>query len=129
NFKIKGSVDLHKTEIPNMIIQPFVENAIRHGIKHLESKKGKIDIEITVTAEYINCVVTDNGVGRAEALQNNSMAYSDHKSYGIDIVKQRLAELTKNKKANYSLDITDLYALSGKPAGTRVILQLPYKII
>lgn len=129
NFEIDDSVDMHKTEIPNMMIQPLVENAIRHGIKHLENKKGKINIEIRATEEQINCTITDNGVGRKEALQNNSMVYHDHKSYGIDIVKQRLAVLTKNKKANYSLDISDLHSHEEKLAGTKVVLQLPFKII
>ncbi|MBL0146287.1 MAG: histidine kinase [Chitinophagaceae bacterium] len=90
NFKIDENINTTNIEIPNMMIQPIVENAIRHGIKHLQNKKGKIDVELIKIEDVINCTVTDNGVGRTLKAEDKRAIFDTHKSYGMNIVMQRL---------------------------------------
>ena len=64
SIAIDGNINISKTEIPNMMLQPIVENCIRHGIKHLENKKGTISISFHQHPDFILCTITDNGIGR-----------------------------------------------------------------
>jgi hypothetical protein len=127
SIRLDPAIDADRTEIPNMMLQPIIENAIRHGIKHLENKKGIITIEMNKKEDHILCIVTDNGVGRTTNSNNSPGFYTDHKSYGMEIVRKRLAILLGNKATVDILRIRDLVNDDGSPAGTQVILQLPFK--
>ncbi len=128
-FTVDEQIDIGKTEIPNMAIQPIVENAIRHGIKPLQDRKGEINIDFKPGIDEILCIVTDNGIGRKPEAQRNLLNITGHKSYGLDIVKQRLEGLSENEKIKYFIEIIDLYNNKEEQVGTKVILHLPFKII
>ena len=128
SIDIDPAIDINKTEIPNMMLQPIVENCIRHGIKPLESKKGMIQISIKKMPGHILCSVEDNGIGREFAWKERNKL-TEQKSYGMGIVRKRLELLAETEDGNFSLDITDLRNESGNPEGTKVILQLPFKIV
>ncbi len=119
------AINAGKILIPNMMVQPIVENCIRHGIKSLENKKGIISIHFKLNGKTITCTITDNGVGRTHTTANES-TFTKHKSYGIDIVQKRM-ELFETDNINTGIEIKDLYNEDGTAAGTQVILQLPYK--
>jgi Histidine kinase/Two component regulator propeller len=125
NFTIANYIDAYKTEIPNMMLQPIVENSIRHGIKHLQNRNGKINIAITQVNNCLHCEVTDNGIGRKEA--GSSVTLTSHKSYGMDIVEKRLKGLQAYDAANCFIEIMDITDENNLPLGTKVILQLPFK--
>jgi ligand-binding sensor domain-containing protein len=125
NFTIANDIDIYKTELPNMMLQPIVENSIRHGIKHLQNRRGKINIAITRINNSLHCEVTDNGIGRKEA--GNSITLTSHKSYGMDIVEKRLKGLQAYDAANCFIEIIDISDENYLPLGTKVILQLPFK--
>ncbi len=128
NFSIEmdNNIDIHKTEIPNMMLQPIVENAIRHGIKHLENKKGNIIISFKRSEGYIICSVTDNGVGRNE-IKDSKNLFSEQKSFGMEIIRKRLELQPGNKEGDFFIEIKDLQDSEGNVLGTQVIIQLPYK--
>jgi len=129
HFAIDDSIDINKTEIPNMMLQPIVENCIRHGIKHLEGRKGNIIISMTIKIPgFIYCVVADNGVGRKISEHYNKGSFSEQKSYGLDIVKKRLDLLNEPGQDFASIEINNLVDPDGSAAGTEVIIQLPYKL-
>jgi ligand-binding sensor domain-containing protein len=123
-----SNIDLDKTKIPNMMIQPVVENCIRHGIKSLEDKKGKITIRFDKEDDKIICTVTDNGVGRSNSASFNKNAFTTHKSYGIDIIEKRLKTLSEFNQGDMGIEVKDLYNSDGTSAGTQVTIQLPFKI-
>ncbi len=89
-ISIGGAISSDKTYIPNMMIQPIVENCIRHGIKSLENRKGEITIHFSQLEQCIVCTITDNGVGRSEKSAVTKNIFTKHKSYGVDIVRKRL---------------------------------------
>ena len=109
---------MHQTEIPGMMLQPIIENSIRHGIKHLENKSGQISITLKQKGEHILCSVSDNGVGRIKTGESKSSSFRENKSYGMEIVGRRLAAISFNQKDAGTLDIEDLFNSDGSSAGT-----------
>jgi ligand-binding sensor domain-containing protein len=111
-------------EIPSMLIQPYIENAVKHGILPLTST-GKITVEIKKQEKFIRCVIEDNGIGREKAAENRGS--SEHKSFGTAITQERLAVINTLYNSTLSEKIIDLYGPDGKPAGTRVEIYIPYE--
>lgn len=122
-FEYQITCDLNEfdVEIPPMLIQPFIENAIKHGLAN-RADKGLLTISFQLRdATTFLCQVTDNGVGRS-AVKNNK----NEKSLGIKLVSQRLNIILKQRKED-SVRIEDLYE-NDQPCGTRVSIILPLKI-
>lgn len=109
---VDKDIDIENTFIPSLILQPFVENSIWHGLANNEGK-GKITIQISKDNTMLNCIVQDNGVG-IKTMENIS-----RKSYGMKITKDRLEVLNKIKNTNASVNLIDL------EKGTRVEVKLP----
>ena len=117
-FEVKQSpeIDLHEVMVPSMILQPFAENAIWHGLMPLEiNKTAKLTIEIFKKGQGIIVTIEDNGIGRDKSEELKKGFH--HKSLGISLTRQRLA-LYKNETG--SITIKDLKDASGKAAGTRI---------
>ncbi|RYY60077.1 MAG: tetratricopeptide repeat protein [Chitinophagaceae bacterium] len=121
-----NTIDVNTVYIPPMLIQPFVENAIWHGLMH---KKGVGQLEIRVCAEdkMLTCEIVDNGVGRNMAAAFDSRYAKRNKSMGIEITSGRLALLNKTKNAAAVCNIEDLFDEKGEGCGTKVVLTIPYK--
>jgi LytS/YehU family sensor histidine kinase len=111
--------------VPPLIIQPYVENAIWHGLLHKEAA-GHLHIHITrKAATLLECSIEDNGVGRERARELKSKSASTSKSLGMKLTESRLALLNKHSNWGASVDIIDLKDEAGLPSGTRVILKIP----
>gem|GEM_PF-1826214 len=126
-INIDEAISADKIYIPNMMIQPIVENCIRHGIKSLENRKGQISIHFNQQAQCILCTITDNGVGRTETPSANENIFTKHKSYGVDIVRKRLQAFAEFRQQETGIEINDLFNTTGDAAGTQVVIKLPYK--
>lgn len=122
---IQEGLETDFIQIPPMLLQPFIENAIKHGLKHMLEKRGKITLEIKEENGLLVCSVEDNGIGRevAESLKKSSKE-TYHKSTAMIVTKERL-EAYKNTKGMNSFEIIDLKDTDGKPAGTKVIIRIP----
>ncbi len=118
DIEITKGLNIFQLHIPSMLLQPFVENAVVHGIAPLVDG-GKILISFSIENELLVCTIEDNGVGRVQSQLLNK--YKLHQSKGIYITTQRLQLLSPKAK----LAIEDIIAANGKPAGTKVVLQLP----
>ena len=105
-------------EIPPMIIQPFVENAIKHGLKGLNDRKGFLLLKIIDKGKIIRVVLEDNGVGI-----NSTKPDTGHKSMAMNIFEMRRQLLQKQLKRKLSVRFVDL-SVENK-TGTRVIIELP----
>jgi two-component sensor histidine kinase len=124
DIEIDPSVDTEAVIIPSMIFQPYVENAIWHGIKP-KSEGGHINVFVTKEEKILKCIITDNGIGREEAARRKAVSLIKQKSMGMQITKDRLKSM--GKVSGPALQIEDLYAKDGTAAGTKVILRFPYK--
>ncbi|MBK7958346.1 MAG: histidine kinase [Bacteroidetes bacterium] len=122
-IQIDESLLKSREEIPPMLIQPFIENAIIHGLAPLK-RKGKIIVRIINEERYIRCEVEDNGVGRAYSRQLNRN--KTFESTGIKVTEKRieLYNNTSSNSSNQSLSISDIMDAEGNVAGTLVTFYL-----
>ena len=105
-------------KVPPLLVQPFIENAIHHGLMNKSGNDKKLLVQIGVEDDKIKYLIADNGVGRQKALQIKNLNKPEHISYGIQISTERIHLYNKNGKEK-DVVITDLYN-DGKPAGTKV---------
>lgn len=113
--------------VPTMIVQPYVENAIEHGLR-AKKEGGFISIDFSLFDEdTILCVIADNGIGRARAreFQRADMNQKRHKSRGTAITEKRLEILNSSRKYDFFVQIDDLQDQKGKALGTRVSIKIP----
>jgi tetratricopeptide (TPR) repeat protein len=121
-----NAVDPDNIFIPPLLLQPFCENAIWHGLMHKEGP-GRLDIELRIEDNILNCVITDNGVGREKAEEMNSRTAEREKSMGLKITKERLALFNREKEMHTFYEIEDLKDENGNAAGTKVTLKICLK--
>jgi LytS/YehU family sensor histidine kinase len=127
-FNIHEAINRNKIQIPSMILQPFIENSIKHGLISKEGNEGVVSVNLKFEGELLKCEIDDNGVGRnvkTAGLHNKT----EHTSHGIDITVERLKMYCKNEKTKFYFEMEDKSGDSGSPTGLRVIFYLPYKII
>ena len=111
-------------QVPRMIIETHVENALKHGLMHSE-KKGLIRIDIRKEAQALIIEITDNGIGRAEARKLNSSSTQ----IGLRVTGQFYTLINKYNRKKIIRQIIDLYDEEGRPAGTKVIIKIPEGIV
>jgi sensor histidine kinase YesM len=124
---VDKNLNIDTIKIPSLILQPFIENAIWHG---LASKKGDKKLEIRIEKEayhFAKITVTDNGVGRERSNEINKKKIHKRNSIGIKLTEERLRNFAKDFHNNYSLTFKDLYDKDGLAKGTEVILKVPFK--
>ena len=129
NFEIDvdDKIDMEFTYIPPMLIQPFVENAILHGVSRMV-KGGEINISIQQSGELMHCKISDNGIGREKAMERKQQTGpAKHRSMGMDVTRERLEILNEKTHEKVHFSITDLKDKSGNPTGTRVDLFIPFE--
>jgi ligand-binding sensor domain-containing protein len=126
DFKVTTllEVDTEELMIPPMMLQPFVENAIIHGVAHL-TENGNIDIHFLQKNKILECSIQDNGIGRAAAKEIKSQIEHQHKSAALEVTQERLDILNKDMRGLKSLEITDLKNEDGTACGTKVLVRLP----
>jgi LytS/YehU family sensor histidine kinase len=120
---IDNEVNVDNIYVPPLIIQPYVENAIWHGLLHKE-EAGILTITISASYEKLSCIIEDDGIGRVKAQQLKSKS-AFRKSLGMKLTEDRLALLSRKTKISASVTIKDLYSSSGEARGTQVILEIP----
>jgi LytS/YehU family sensor histidine kinase len=108
-----------------MMIQPFVENAIIHGIKKKEGK-GQLKIEFKTTDNTLVCEITDDGIGRKKSAEIKAKTPAKHKSTGIKVTEKRLEQLQIQSGMEAGFEIVDLYT-NDIPCGTKVIVRIPFE--
>ncbi|MBK9247521.1 MAG: tetratricopeptide repeat protein [Ignavibacteria bacterium] len=114
--------------IPPMLIQPYIENAIWHGILPRKSG-GKVIVTITPSEnEYIVCNIQDDGIGRKASSEKKDFEQNKHRSSGMALIDERLALLTETSGMKLWVEVEDMYNDSNQPTGTSVTLHLPQNL-
>jgi hypothetical protein len=116
------------TYIPNMILQPYVENCIRHGLRHKDSL-GLIQVRFQQTEKELVCEVQDNGIGRKKAGEFRSQIRIEYQSRGMKLTEERINLLNRNQDEKIRIEVIDLLHNDGEPAGTKVIIHFPTTIL
>lgn len=126
-YEIVQSENLNKelSYIPSMIIQPFIENALKHGLIHKkENRKLLIQISNEANSKEIVCTIEDNGIGREASARMNKFKLQ-HQSFASEATIKRIQLLNQGKKSKIEVEIIDLKDSHQEPIGTKVILKIP----
>lgn len=125
SIKIDPNINTASIKVPSLILQPFLENALWHGLSSKNNDK-KISLIVSRgTTHHVVVSITDNGIGRTESEKINRDKSLNRKSVGLDITKARLANFSKRFTSDYNLEIIDLYDDHHKSTGTKVALHIP----
>jgi len=124
NLSVDTAIDEETMMIPPMLAQPFIENAIEHGIKYKETM-GKIDIRFKLEDDIIRFEVEDDGVGREKAKEIELKQKRIHRSMSTSITQERLIKLNKKLKHKIKMEIIDLKDNLGVACGTKVSFGIP----
>ncbi|WP_064197471.1 MULTISPECIES: PAS domain S-box protein [Emticicia] len=129
DFEINVEPDVSRyIEIPTMILQPFIENAINHGLNY-KATKGLLSVKFYKDKGYLICKVEDNGVGRKNAAKIQAKSSKGYKSQGMKITTERLITYNKINNANIVFSINDKIespANSNDEVGTVIEIRFPY---
>ncbi|OJV98510.1 MAG: hypothetical protein BGO52_12065 [Sphingobacteriales bacterium 44-61] len=120
-FITNKEIDLHSIEVPPLIIQPFIENAIWHGI--LPKNGGRVTVTIRQEPDCFICMIDDDGIGREMSIRNKSGQTSTYESKGMKLVQSRLNLHNTISQYGGTAEVLDKYDEEGKPIGTTIILK------
>ena len=124
-INVAEEIDAYDVELPSMIIQPFAENAIWHGLMPKKEGIPTLIINFKRDAENLICEIIDNGIGRKAASKVSNKNLSAHKSTGISNTIRRLDLMSKREKKKARVEFVDLFD-DDQPTGTKVIVRFPF---
>ena len=130
NLKIEEGLDPKNYEIHSMLLQPFIENSIIHGIQNKakiaeQEKKmynGELKVSFSINGDFLKCVIEDNGIGREKAMQIKNNKSFNHLSLGMQITRERLDLISQRVS---KIDYFDLKDQNNNSLGTRVEILIP----
>lgn len=125
SMTVDPEVEAEEPEVPTMLIQPYIENAILHGIVP-KKENGHVSIRFERKDHSLVCIVEDNGIGRTRSMELKAQSIrTRHQSVGMKITRDRLELLNRVHKSNLSVNVIDLFDIKGDPSGTRVEIFIP----
>lgn len=120
---IDDEIDITEIKIPPMLVQPFVENAIWHGLMPKQGER-KVQIKFRLNGDMLECLITDNGIGREAAARLKEKASTSHQSKGMAIVNERLQILRQQHQQPFEVSVTDIVDADNNLTGTQVLLKI-----
>jgi ligand-binding sensor domain-containing protein/two-component sensor histidine kinase len=111
--------------IPVMVLQPFVENAVRHGVQSVNGRSGLINIYFSVRGEELVCRIEDNGIGRQQALLQKNTGPTVYRSRGMQLTYERIDLINTNSAKKITVEIVDKLSDCNESNGTDVIIRFP----
>lgn len=126
SIEVNQDINTETVIVPPLIVQPYVENAIWHGLLHRKEPGGKLDIHLWKNNGILYIEIEDNGVGRDEAMRQKSKTATKQKSHGMKITAERIDIVNKVYNVDAGVAITDVKNETGGN-GTRVLITLKYK--
>ena len=125
SITVNPEINTEATQIPNMILQPYIENAIWHGLSHKTNDK-RLQIRISIENGFTKYEIEDNGVGRKRSSELKSLYRKEHKSKGMELLSKRFKLLAKEYGSEVQTTVTDIE--NGKDSGTIVTIKVPGKL-
>jgi LytS/YehU family sensor histidine kinase len=119
---IDESINPETMEIPPMLLQPYIENAVWHGLRY-KDRKGKLTLHMRKTESGLEVEIIDDGIGRKRSAELKTENQKRQTSTGLKNIQERLLIINKVYKAHYRVDVADVNPENGQ--GTRVLIQVP----
>jgi hypothetical protein len=125
-IEVDDEIDQAATLLPGMLLQPYIENSLRHGIQHRPDNDGFITLKIMAGNDNgIVCQVIDNGIGRARSEALKSTRHIEYQSKGTLISAKRIAAINRQLASNILIKTEDILDANGEVAGTVVSIEIP----
>jgi ligand-binding sensor domain-containing protein len=124
-IEVDRHIDKNEDGIPAMLLQPFVENSIRHGLANRTLANGLLKIAFFKEGNNVVCIVTDNGIGRQESIKRKSATHIEYQSKGMSLTQKRIDLINSTRQSHIQLTIKDLYNPDHTAAGTEVTIIIP----
>ncbi|MEM0998646.1 MAG: two-component regulator propeller domain-containing protein [Bacteroidota bacterium] len=121
DIRVQPGMATGKLAVPPMLIQPFLENAIWHGIAPLKDRRGRVTLDLRQNEKQLICEIRDNGIGREQSTASKISRGKQHKSLAMQISRDRLQALDSRTQ----LEVRDGTTADGRRQGTVVILKIP----
>jgi ligand-binding sensor domain-containing protein len=125
NVNVKTQQPPSQLELPPLLLQPYVENALRHGIRYLKNLDGIISLSFVEQNGFLECIIEDNGIGRKKAMELKVENPIEYQSRGMSLTAERIALLNEGKEKKIKVTIEDLKDQQGNVAGTRIRVLFP----
>ena len=118
------TLDLELIKIPSMLLQPYVENAVKHGLLH---KKGSKTLKIIFEKKQsmLHIEINDNGIGRQKSSELNAIKNKNHNSFATEAMQNRIELLNKNKIEKITINYIDKLNPNQQSTGTNVVIEIP----
>ncbi|MCX6315856.1 MAG: histidine kinase [Bacteroidetes bacterium] len=130
-YKIILSPSIHADflYLPAMLLQPYVENSIRHGVRNRRDNKGLITISFNVENDALICTIEDNGIGRKMAETMKSGSHIEYQSKGMSLTSDRINAINQSYGEQTDISIIDLTEEDGQSTGTRIEIRFPFSLL
>lgn len=128
-IRVDEDLDMAGVFLPPMLLQPYVENAVKHGVGHRTGEKGRIAITMERRNDSLVCTVADNGLGRAATKALKTGNPTGHQSKGMGITEERIAVLNKNQGAGITWAVTDILNAEEQVRGTQIEIVFPLNFV
>lgn len=123
-INIAYGIDIDNIKIPSMLLQPYVENAVKHGLLHKKGEK-KLTIDFERIFDSLKITIDDNGIGRQKSAELNAIKNKDHLSFATEAMQNRIALLNQYKQKNIAINFDDKFNKNEQSLGTKVIIEIP----
>ena len=121
---VDDEIDAENIKIPTMLLQPYVENAVKHGLLHKQGEKAAT-IHFQKETEHIKISIDDNGIGRQKSTELNAIKNKNHNSFATEAMQNRVNLLNQYNQKNISIQYIDKTNLNNQPTGTSVVFEIP----
>lgn len=125
-IEIQSEIEIDNTYVPPMLVQPFIENALIHGILP-KKERGMIRLLYTIEDGSLHAKITDNGIGREESARIAQSKAGKHQSLGLQLTRERLELLDQKGTNTFRFNITDLKETDQTAMGTQIDIFMPYE--
>jgi len=124
DINIGYGIDIENIKIPSMLLQPYVENAVKHGLLHKKGEK-KVTIDFERIFDSLKITIDDNGIGRQKSAELKAIKNKDHLSFATEAMQNRIELLNQYKQQNITINFEDKINKNGQSSGTKVIIEIP----
>ena len=107
-----------------MLLQPYVENAVKHGLLHKKGEK-RLTIDFERIFDSLKITIDDNGIGRQKSAELKAIKNKDHLSFATEAMQNRIELLNQYKQQNIAINFEDKLNKNGQSSGTKVIIEIP----
>lgn len=124
-IKVDPAIRPEEYRIPGMLLQPYIENSIRHGIRYKKDGKGQINVSFTLENGYLSCAIEDNGIGRKKATELKTNQHIEYQSKGMLLTGERIENINRTLTDKIKIEVIDLAAEDGTALGTKILIHFP----